>query len=226
MSEISGKQFGLIIAYVLPGFIALAGLSPLFPAVARWLWPVTQGDLGLGAPLYAVLAAMTIGLVLSCFRWVLIDHVHEWTGVKRPTWDDRQLPDVLSAFDYVVQNHYRYYEFTANTLLALIFAYGLNRSLGTLPFLGTGTDLGMLLIVVVLFAASRDALAKYYLRTGRLVGPIAEKEHRGPIMHNGNDHGGTGGTSSKPKPDSKPVQESNPPAKPQSADDKGAQQSK
>jgi hypothetical protein len=141
MTETTSKQFGLLIAYVLPGFIALAGLSPLFPAVGRWLRPVGQADLGLGAPLYAVLAATTIGLLLSCFRWLLVDHLHQWMGVQRPTWDDRQLQNVLGGFDYVVQNHYRYYEFTANTLLALVFAYGLNRFLGTLPFLGTGTDL-------------------------------------------------------------------------------------
>jgi hypothetical protein len=211
MPDSASKQFGLMIAYVLPGFIALAGLIPIFPATAHWLRPVNQAGLDLGAPLYAVLAATTIGLVLSCFRWVLIDHLHEWMGVKRPAWDDSQLPAVLGGFDYVVQNHYRYYEFTANTLLALLFAYGLNRLLGTLPFLGIGTDLGMGVIVWVLFAASRDALAKYYLRTGRLVGAVAEKV--GPMMYsyNGNDHGGE--SSSKPQPKSKP--EPKMPAKPQ-----------
>src|SRR5205085_10095841 len=96
MTGTSNPQFGLMIAYVLPGFIGLAGLAPLFPAVARWLRPVgSQGDLGLGAPLYAVLAATAVGLVLSCFRWLLLDHVHRWSGVMRPTWDDSQLEQVL-----------------------------------------------------------------------------------------------------------------------------------
>ena len=176
MSDIYSKQFGLIIAYVLPGFIALAGLVPIFPGVGRWLWPTGQGDLDLGAPLYAVLAATTIGLVLSCFRWFLIDHFHHWTGVKPPAWNDRQLPQVLGGFDYVVQNHYRYYEFTGNTFLALSLAYCLNRLTGTLPFLGLGSDLAMIAILSVLFAASRDALAKYYQRSSQLLGTVAEKE--------------------------------------------------
>src|SRR5690242_20261857 len=126
MKGTSNWQFGLVIAYLLPGFIGLAGLTPLIPAVARWLKPVEQGDLGLGPPLYAVLGAMAVGLVLSCFRWVFLDHVHLWTGIKRPNWDDTNLSRVLDGFDYLVQSHYRYYEFCGNTLLAVLFAYGLN----------------------------------------------------------------------------------------------------
>jgi len=169
----TNKQFGLIIAYVLPGFVALAGLAPLFPTVARWLHPVEPG---FGPPLYAVLGAMALGQILSCFRWLVLDHLHFLTGVRRPHWDDSLLDARLKGFDYLVQHHYRYYEFTGNTLIALLITYVLNRLFGTLSFLGFGTDLGMLVVIAVLFAASRDALAKYYGRTGRLVGAIAEKE--------------------------------------------------
>jgi len=202
--EKSFSNFGLLVAYVLPGFIAVAGMAPIFPTLAGWLRPVAQGDLGLGPPVYAVLGATAVGLILSCFRWVLIDHVHQWTGVKQPVWDDSQLSELLGGFDYLVQNHFRYYEFTANTLLAVVGAYSVNRVLGTLPFLGLGTDLGVLILSVVLFAASRDALAKYYSRTGRMIGDIAEKEFRGRAMFNGNDHSTGGKPSPNPKPETKP----------------------
>lgn len=175
MKESSGRQFGITIAYIAPGFIGLAGLAPFLPVVASWLRPVGGGELGLGPPLYAVMAAMVVGQVLSCFRWALVDRAHAWTGVTRPAWDDAQLQRVLDGFDYLVQNHYRYYEFTANSLLAVILAYGLNRWLGTLPFLGPVTDLAVVAVSAVLFAASRDALSKYYLRTSRLVGLAANK---------------------------------------------------
>src|SRR4051812_42303126 len=95
----SSGQFGLIIAYVLPGFIGLAGLTPLIPVVGQWLRPVDQGDLGLGPPIYAILGAMAVGLVLSCFRWLLVDHVHRWTGVTAPTWNDSRLERTLNGFD-------------------------------------------------------------------------------------------------------------------------------
>lgn len=73
LNETSGRYFGLIVAYVLPGFVALAGLAPVLPPVARWLQPVSQLDAGAGPPVYALLAAVTIGMILSCVRWLSID---------------------------------------------------------------------------------------------------------------------------------------------------------
>lgn len=164
------RQFGLLIAYLLPGFIGLAGLAPLFPAVREWLQPVATSDLGLAPPLYAVLAAIALGKILSCFRWAFIDPLHCLTGVSRPAWDDKRLDQVLTSFDYLVQSHYRYYEFSGNTLLAVLGAYALNRALHTLPFLGIASDTMTAILLVILFFASRDALKNYYTRTGRLIG--------------------------------------------------------
>lgn len=177
-------SFGLLVAYVLPGFILLAGIAPLVPSVAQWLKPVGAGDLGLGPPLYTVMAATAFGLILATFRWLILDHIHAWTGIKRPIWDDRQLPDVLDGFDYLVQNHFRYYEFFGHTLIAVVFTYVLNRAEETIPFLGWGTDVALLTLSLVLFAASRDALAKYYSRTGRLIGRVAEKAERASHVSN------------------------------------------
>jgi hypothetical protein len=184
------RYFGLLVAYVLPGFIFLAGIAPLVPAVEQWLRPVDQVGLGLGPPVYAVMAATAVGLIIACFRWLILDNLIVLTGVERPVWDDGRLDNVLGGFDYLVQSHYRYYEFSANALLAVLGTYVLNRLRGTLPFLGVGTDLGMLIVSAVLFAASRDALAKYYLRTGRLIGRVAATEFSGENMYNGNDHDG------------------------------------
>ncbi len=216
------QEIGLLVAYVLPGFILLAGMAPLLPVVGHWLTPVDNGDLGIGPPIYAVLAATALGLIISTFRWILIDHLHEWTGVRRPTWNDSQLHGVLDGFDYLVQSHYRYYEFTANTLLALIGVYGVNRFFDTLPFLGVGTDLGMVVLCLVLFTASRDALVKYFDRSGRLLGRIAEKEFRGDDMFNGNDHSHEGGATKEPKP-AKPQPQQPAPQKPQPTTSKTSQ---
>jgi hypothetical protein len=181
MTEVSIKQFGLLVAYVLPGFIGLAGLAPILPVISRWLFPSDHVGLDIAPPIYALMAATALGLILTAFRWMILDHALAWMGVKRPVWDDRQLSQELSGFDYLVQNHFRYYEFFGNVLIALVITYVLNRVLGTLPFLGFGTDLGMLVLVLVLFAASRDTLAKYYTRTGRLIGEVAEKEKKSNV---------------------------------------------
>src|SRR6266496_198027 len=123
----SSKQFGLMVAYLLPGFIVLAGIAPFAPLVAAWLQPLNQAQASLGAPVYAVLAATTIGMIVSCFRWLIIDHIHHWTGVRPPVWDDSRLEERIAAFDYLVDNHYRYYQFYANILIAVAIAYLANQ---------------------------------------------------------------------------------------------------
>ena len=184
----SSKQFGLAIAYLLPGFIGLAGIAPFVPAVAAWLYPLEQTQAGVGPPVYAVLAATTIGMIVSCFRWIIIDHIHLGTGSLPPIWDDSRLDDRLAAFDYLVESHYRYYLFVSNTLCAIVGAYTIHRWAGTLPLRGAGVDLVFLILCGILFVASRDALAKYYTRTARLLGRVREKDPRGHTMYNGNDH--------------------------------------
>ena len=169
-------QFGLLVGYLLPGFLGLVGLTPMAPAISGWLQGVNLGDAGIGPPIYAVLSATMMGMIFSCFRWLVIDHVHAWTGVKAPVWNFKLLKGRLEELTYLVDNHYRYYQFYANTLVAVVFAYPIHRLLKTSPFLGVGTDLGVIILCAVLFAGSRDALAKYYHRAGQLVGEATEKD--------------------------------------------------
>ena len=191
-----------MVAYVLPGFIVLAGIAPFSRTVAAWLQPLDQAEASLGAPLYAVLAATTIGMIVSCFRWLIIDHVHHWTGVRPPVWDDSLLSERVGAFNYLVDNHYRYYQFYSNILIAIAIAYLVNRMAATSPVLGLGTDFGVLVVFATLFAGSRDALSKYYVRTARLIGQFSEKG--GTIMTNGNHNDGVGtATSARPRPEVK-----------------------
>jgi hypothetical protein len=220
------KQFGLIIAYLIPGFIGLVGLVPLVPAIGRWLQPVSQGDLGFGPPVYALLAATALGQIVSCFRWVLLDQFHHLTGLKMPRIDFSQFGAHLSGFDYLVQNHFRYYECSGNTLLAVVWTYSINRFFRTSPFLGVGTDLGMVVFSLVLFAASRDALSRYYLRTRQLVGEVAEKGFRGEAMYNGCDHEKEAGGRNPRPVATKPAGKAVAPPKPQSPEAKNGEAAK
>jgi hypothetical protein len=169
------RQFGLIVAYLLPGFIALAGIAPLIPVVSSWLQPLSQG-IGIGPPLYALLAATAMGMVVSCFRWLLIDAIHSVTGITPPVLNYGALEQRLESFNFIVESHYRYYQFYANALISILFAYGVNRLLKTSSLLGFGTDLGVFILCAVLFTGSRDALSKYRTRSSQLVGHVAEKE--------------------------------------------------
>jgi hypothetical protein len=104
-----------------------------------------------------------------------------------PAWDDTQLGEQLTAFDYLVENHYRYYQFVANLLIAAGGTYLANRLLGQSAVLGIATDAVVLIVCGVLFFASRDALAKYYSRTSSVMG-LSKKGSRGEMMYNGNHH--------------------------------------
>src|SRR5271169_3932821 len=108
MSYISSKQFGLIVAFLIPGFIGLAGLLPLMPIVSEWLRPVNLGDFGIGPTIYALMAATAVGMILSCVRWLVIDHLLQWSGIPAPAWDFRQLENRLEALDYLSDNHYKF----------------------------------------------------------------------------------------------------------------------
>jgi hypothetical protein len=225
MNQPSAQQFGLIVAYLIPGFVALAGLAPLIPAVAQWLQPVHDGVWGFGPPVYTLLAAITMSQILNCFRWVLLDQLHQWTGLKPASTNFGQLQNRIEGFDYLVQNHYRYYQFAGNMLLAVLWSYGVNRILRTSPSLGLGTDLGVVILVVVLFAASRDALSKYYHRTHSLLGEVAEKG--GQAMYNGvGHHEGAGQANEKPSPEIKPQKKSAAAPKPSSEKDSKSPPSK
>ena len=194
----SGWPFGLTVAYLLPGFIGLAGVAPLCPAVAEWLRPASLGDAGFGAPVYAVLAALAMGMVLNSVRWLLIDHLLAWSGIVPPAPKDYRSLDErrLGAFKYLVESHYRFYQFQAGALVAILWAYPVNRFLKTSPLLGYGTDLGALLLCAVLLAGARDALTKHRQRVACVLGEFAEKEDQ--AMTNGIDHHGSGTEAKKP----------------------------
>ena len=226
MSDSSAQQqFGLVVAYLLPGFIGLAGVVPLVPAVGQWLQPVAQGDLGFGPPIYALLSAITVGMIVSCFRWLIVDHVLEWTGVPKVVRGYENMPEKLDTVDYIIAMHYRYYQFYANTLVATIWAYLLNRFMESLPLLGPGTDLGVLILCAGLLAGSRDTLTKYRQKMAVILSPVAEKGSLGDPMTNGMDHHG-GGAPSKPRPESKPESKTVAPVKPVEAKSKGGAASK
>jgi hypothetical protein len=144
----------------------------------EWRWRVlscSQG-IGIGPPLYALLAATAMGMVVSCFRWLLIDAIHSVTGITPPVLNYGALEQRLESFNFIVESHYRYYQFYANALISILFAYGVNRLLKTSSLLGFGTDLGVFILCAVLFTGSRDALSKYRTRSSQLVGHVAEKE--------------------------------------------------
>jgi hypothetical protein len=171
MNEFSERTFGLIIAYLLPGFVALCGAACLSDSVNAWL--VTSGDAApsVGGFLYVAIGSLTAGMTASAIRWAFLDTYHHNTGIDSPRLDFSRLQKNLDAFTFEVESHYRYYQFYGNTLVSLVFAYITWRtSCKTLDHGLLLADIGVLVLGTVFLVASRDSLRKYYERTSQVLG--------------------------------------------------------
>jgi hypothetical protein len=179
MKDITDKNFGPLIAFCLPGFILLLALSYSFPDLKDWLAISAAKDgASIGGFLYSTLASLSLGLLLSGLRWATVDQVlarEFWIfGEALPNIDFRELDnkEKLAAFLNVVENHYRYYQYYSNSLVAV--------ELGGLAYLWNGGKASVsqwiltIVLVGILYAASRDCFRKFYIRgaavTSRRVG--------------------------------------------------------
>lgn len=178
--DITDKNFGLLIAYVIPGFVALWGVSYHSTVVAAWLSPSPQLPAGIEAVFFVGVASIAVGMTASAFRWAFLDTLFHFTGLQRPQWDDSRLPERLDAFDTIVEAHYKFYQCYSNSCIALAFTYAASmlndRSPVPHPTLWTAAFVA---IEIVFLGMSRDALRKYYARSARLLGTVSRAERRG-----------------------------------------------
>lgn len=158
-ASLSNENFGLVIAYILPGFVALWGVSYFSPTVESWIVASQQGAPSVAGFMYVTLASIGTGLTVSGVRWLIIDTLHHCTGLIRPAWKFGNLDDKLQGFLTLNEGHYRYYQFYGNMFIAAGFTYG-----AWLLSTGKGlraagwANLYFLALEIVLYANSRDTL--------------------------------------------------------------------
>lgn len=171
MNDSPERSFGLLIAYVVPGFVCLAGASCFSELIATWMSSAPAGAPTIGGFLYVAVASLGAGLVVNAVRWALLDSLHHLTGLVRPRLDFSRLQANLEAFQLAVEHNYRYYQFYASMVLATAFyALADQWSRGELwsPWLLAGS----IVLEAVLLATSRDCLRRYYERTGQMLGSV------------------------------------------------------
>jgi hypothetical protein len=173
--DVTRGNFGLLIAYLLPGFTALLGISTTSEWVRSWLTTSASGSPTVGGFLYSTIASLIAGMLISTVRWAVVDRLHHATGIRPPRWHFKKLQDCLQAFELLVESHYRYYQFYANMATGGGVAYMLwrfhridNQSL-------IAMDLGFLVAEWLLLLGSRDTLRKYYERGNQLIGQETPK---------------------------------------------------
>mgnify|MGYP001794338227 CR=1 FL=1 len=159
------KTFGLMIAYAIPGFILVSGLGQLIPEVRVWL--IGLDDIGptVAGFLFSGTSSIAAGLIVSAIRWAMLDTLMHATGLTPPSWSGPDLHIRTNIIEFLVDAHYRYYQFYANTAIAGVLAFGMYLAR---PQPDAATDGWLfpaaLILVIVLLIAARDALSKYYSR--------------------------------------------------------------
>lgn len=187
MREGTTRNFGLLIAYIVPGFIALIGFASLSDDIRNWLNGSTVDGPTLGGFLYVTVASICGGMITNAVRWAIIDTGHHLTGVERPTWSFSSLHERLTAYEWLVENHYRHYQFYGNTLCGVAFAYVCWK----ISLAGSGYEAGWIDGVIaalscVLVAGSRTTLIRYYERVDSLLG--SDWKEQTPMANGGQHH--------------------------------------
>jgi hypothetical protein len=171
MKEVSSSNFGILVAFILPGFMVLWGVSYFSETVRVWLSASDNSVPTVGGFMYVTLASVAAGMIASTVRWATIDRIHRWTGLRQPDWDFSRLQENVAAYTVLNEIHYKYYQCHSNAEVALVFVYLARRiHLGFFTAPVGWLDLGFLLLSIILFAGSRDTLKKYYSRVSHVLG--------------------------------------------------------
>ncbi len=169
MREVTSNNFGILIAYLVPGFTALWGVSYFSQTVRTWLTGTTTDGPTIGGFLYVTLAAIAAGMTVSTVRWATIDQLHHRTGLRSPNWDYGKLQQNLSAFNLIVEHQYRFYQFYSNMFVAILFLYAIRQVFVAFLF-QDAVDVGCLLLMCIFFAGSRNTIRQYYCRVQMILG--------------------------------------------------------
>lgn len=172
MKESSLGNFGLLIAYVVPGLTSVWGASYFSDTLRLWLYGAPANAPTVGGFLYVTIASIAAGVTVSAVRWAIIDTFHHHTGIPPPDWDFSELHDKVAAYRLLLENHYNFFQFYSNMLVAVVFSYLTRRtSVGSWSAPIGLLDIAFLCLVVIFLAGSRDSLRKYYTRGSQLFGP-------------------------------------------------------
>lgn len=117
VKDVTATTFGLVVAYLLPGVVALYALKYWSAPVADAFQTFLTTDANVGLFLFMLLGALILGLVVSPVRWLVYEVVlsigNSMYG-KRPTdeeWQRLVLDDRIAAFRATIDETYRYHQF-------------------------------------------------------------------------------------------------------------------
>jgi hypothetical protein len=167
-------DFGVLIAFVAPGFVAFAAASYQLDVPKAWMAAASDKEQNVGVFFFVLLASLSFGLVVSGIRALVIDRLLRWRRLGQHAllplnldWskvDDKKLTLLVTVRD----NFYRYYQFYANSLVSLIL-WLIARTFSDAPRLRWPFWVIAVLSAIALFLAARDSMQRYAMAVEQLM---------------------------------------------------------
>ena len=167
-----GRLFGLVIAFLSPGMIGLYAASLHVPTLQSWFDAAGRGQTTIGGFLSMVITSSGAGAFLSGMRWYLIEEriKHAASVPTEHETANRRNTGTELAYQNIRGQHYDFYLFYSNTLVALavLWLSWLPSQLLALPAGISWTTVKPILVTAlaaatgwVLFASATDAYDRY-----------------------------------------------------------------
>jgi hypothetical protein len=175
MKDVTSTSFGFLIAYLLPGLVALYAFSLWVDPIQSQLKVFLTANANVGLFLLVVLAAITLGLQVTAVRWVvfelvffvLFELVFGWKlRLSKSDFSNLGEPGKLEAFRAATDEHYRYHQFWGGMTIVLPLLYlGLRSSSSYSSWTKSGWTVFVFVIIeVITFAATIEAYYRYSSR--------------------------------------------------------------
>jgi hypothetical protein len=163
LNPFSSINFGLLIAFFLPGIVSLYALGYFSRTVAAIFDSLLNNGNEVGASFLILSASIVAGLIVSSFRGVVLEPLYRRIGVEQIPFDYGMFIEEKwrDALEDLIEQQYRYYQFYGNIMISLLFlliarvlSVSIWDNLGTLALHG--------LAVIMLFFSGKDALTDVY----------------------------------------------------------------
>ena len=167
----TSKSFGLVIAFLVPGFLGLWALSYFDSTAAKWLGTAAEKETTVGGFLFVLVASIGIGVFLSGARYFVFDKFLLKDLGGPPDLDDAKRKELEASYQSIKADYYQFYQFYANTAVAVVLVFCAWWATKKPPSGEVAVIAGVALVVeVVLYLSARDSLNKYHRRTKKLLG--------------------------------------------------------
>lgn len=153
-----GLNFGLVIAYLIPGFCGTYALTPHVTAINA----LVGGAANTGSVVVLLLIALAVGIIINAISWVVVRNFIHFTGVKSPSgivYRKSSRQDAL-RYNRLIESTFRYHQFYSNMLVGILLLTPLWLAAPVQDNILRNASFPF--VVIILFWAARDSLRNYY----------------------------------------------------------------